>query len=315
MILCCGEALIDMLPDINKGGDPVLRPVTGGSIFNTAIALGRLQQPAGFLSGISKDAFGRLLIDDLEKAGVDHSLCIYSDRPTTLAVVDLSGVEANYTFYDEGSAGRMLEESEMPRIPTGTSTLMFGGISLIPEPCGGTYERLLINHAAKHLIYLDPNIRPNFIQDEALHRNRINRMIGYADIIKVSVDDLKWMEPELDETQAINKWLKCNPSIILLSRGGEGAEAHTVDGVVSAPAECVIVVDTIGAGDTFSAGFLASLNEQVGLTKDAISCLTEPVLQSTLIYANKAAAVTASRKGANPPMLTDLQDATALRVN
>lgn len=306
MILCCGEALMDMLPEQNASGEDVLRPVTGGSVFNTAIALGRLQEKAGFLSGVSLDGFGRKLISDLDEAAVDHSLCIRSNRPTTLAVVDLSDGDAVYTFYDEGSAGRMLASSDMPSIPNEVSTLLFGGISLIPEPCGSAYEELLIENAEDHVIYIDPNIRPNFIDDEDKHRSRIRRMIAHSDIVKVSDEDLDWIEPDCSHNEAIQKWLGEGTSIVLLSRGGDGSEAHTSSGIVKAEAIKIVVADTVGAGDTFSAGFLASLNQQRGLRKTDIGSLGDDVIQQALEFANKAAAITASRDGANPPTLAEI---------
>ena len=306
MILCCGEALIDMLPDSNSSGEHVLRPVTGGSVFNTAIALGRLEENTGFLSGISTDGFGRSLICDLEDASVDHGFCIRSDRPTTLAVVDLSDGDATYTFYDEGSAGRMVKAGNMPSISDNVSTLLFGGISLIPEPCGQAYEELLIKNSADHIIYLDPNIRFNFIDDETKHRKRIKRMIAHSDIVKVSDEDLSWIEPKLDHRTVIQQWLEGVTSIVLLSRGSDGSEAYSKTGVVKADVIEIEVVDTVGAGDTFSAGFLASLNNQTELTKTAINSLNVSTIQFALEYANKAAAITASRKGANPPWLNEM---------
>lgn len=306
MILCCGEALIDMLPDVNSDGEHVLRPVTGGSVFNTAIALGRLEQKTGFLSGVSTDGFGRSLIEDLVESNVDHSLCLRSDRPTTLAVVDLSDGDATYTFYDEGSAGRMIQSSELPSIPKKVSTLLFGGISLIPEPCGTAYEDLLIQSAANHITYIDPNIRPGFIDDEKKHRARITRMIANSDIVKVSDEDLAWIEPNLDETKAIQKILNGNTSIVLMSRGAKGSEAHTSNGIVKADAIPIKVADTVGAGDTFSAGILASLNTQGVLEKAKLSTLVDHNIETALDFANKTAAITASRVGANPPWLSEL---------
>lgn len=310
MILCCGEALIDMLPDVNASGEHVLRPVTGGSVYNTAIALGRLKERTSFLSGISTDGFGRSLIRDLEEAGVDHQLCIRSDRLTTLAVVDLSDGDATYTFYDEGSAGRMIQSGDAPSIPADFSTLMFGGICLIPEPCGQTYENLLVDNAANHLIYLDPNIRPGFIEDDDRHRARIRRMVSHSDIVKVSDEDLSWIEPQADADAAVQKWLANGTSMVLLSRGGDGSEAHTASGVVKADAMKIEVADTVGAGDTFSAGFLASLNTQCGLSKSGLSELDDKTIQTALRFANRAAAITASRHGANPPWLEEM-DVTA----
>ncbi len=307
MILCCGEALIDMLPDANVDEEPVLRPVTGGSVFNTAIALGRLKENTGFLCGISTDGFGRSLIKDLEDASVDHSLCVRSGRPTTLAVVDLSDGEATYTFYDEGSAGRLIETDDILVIPDSVSTLMFGGICLIPEPCGGAYEALMAQNAKNHLVYLDPNIRPNFIDEQDKHRARIRRMRKLSDVVKVSTDDLEWIEPGVDPEDAIQAWLDDGTSIVLLSRGGEGSQAYTKDGVVSAAAIEIEVADTVGAGDTFSAGFLASLSKQVGLSKSTISGLDDDAIAAALTFANKSAAITASRDGANPPWLNEVE--------
>jgi fructokinase len=306
LILCCGEALMDMLPDTNSTEEHVLRPVTGGSVFNTAIALGRLEERVGFLSGVSNDGFGRSLIRDLEDAAVAHHLCIRSDRPTTLAVVDLSDGDAVYTFYDEGSAGRMVKASDMPSIPDEISTLLFGGISLIPEPCGKAYEDILIQNSANHIIYLDPNIRPNFIDDKGKHRLRITRMIAHSDIVKVSDEDLSWIEPDCDHDLTIQKWIDYGTSIVLLSRGGDGSEAHTKTGVVKADAIEIEIADTVGAGDTFSAGFLASLNNQAMLNKVKLDSLSRSTIQSALAYANRAAAITASRKGANPPWLFEM---------
>ncbi len=306
MILCCGEALMDMLPDTNGAGEHVLRPVTGGSVFNTAIALGRLEQSVGFLSGVSTDGFGRTLIANLEEASVDHSLCVRSGRPTTLAVVDLSDGNATYTFYDDGSAGRMVETTDMPDVPKSVSTLLFGGISLIPEPCGSAYENLLLENADDHIIYIDPNIRPNFIENEDQHRARVRRMIARSDIVKVSDEDLSWIEPDCDHDKAIQKWLGEGASIVLLSRGGDGSETHLKSGVVKADAIKIKVADTVGAGDTFSAGFLASLNQQGSLEKAVLGSLDEPIVQTALLYANRAAAITASRDGANPPLLKDM---------
>ena len=309
MILCCGEALIDMLPDSNTNGDYVLRPVTGGSVFNTAIALGRLGENTGFISGISTDGFGRILIKDLEDASVDHSLCVRSDRPTTLAVVDLSDGDANYTFYDEGSAGQVVTPEDMPTIPNHISALLFGGISLIPEPCGQAYENLLVENSDNHIIYIDPNIRPNFIDDETKHRERIQRMIAHSDIVKVSDEDLSWIEPNSSHETAVQKWLDGATSIVLLSRGSEGSEAHTKTGIVKASAIQIEVADTVGAGDTFSAGFLASLNNQSGLKKADVGSLSRSTIQAALSYANKAASITASRIGANPPWLSEMASA------
>ena len=125
MIVCCGEALIDMLPrQMPDGGDSFL-PVPGGAVFNTAIALGRLGEDVQFFSGLSTDMFGRRLAAHLEESGVDTTLCKRSPRPTTLAFVTLAGGNAKYTFYDEGTAGRMLDIADLPDLSEEATVLHF----------------------------------------------------------------------------------------------------------------------------------------------------------------------------------------------
>ncbi|MEO5756491.1 MAG: PfkB family carbohydrate kinase, partial [Mesorhizobium sp.] len=116
MILCCGEALIDMLPRESRDGEPCFAPYAGGAVFNTAIALGRLGVPAGFFTGLSRDLFGELLRETLEKSNVATRYTNFSDRPTTLAFVRLTGGQASYLFYDENTAGRMLTVEDLPAL-------------------------------------------------------------------------------------------------------------------------------------------------------------------------------------------------------
>jgi len=139
MILCAGESLIDMVPE-GAG----FRPLPGGAVYNTAIALGRIGAPTAYLWPISRDPFGELLLRPLADAAVDTTLCPRSDRLTTLAFVTLIGGEARYSFYDEGSAGRMLAPADLPQIPDEISALFIGGISLVPDPCGAAVEELAI---------------------------------------------------------------------------------------------------------------------------------------------------------------------------
>ena len=148
MILCCGEALIDMIPVSTVDGREGFVPHPGGSVFNTAIALGRLDASVGLLTGLSTDLFGQQLRTALEHSHVSTAHLIMSDRPTTLAFVKLVNGQASYQFYDENSAGRMLRPEEMPELPEKVSTLFFGGISLACEPCADAYAALLEKEGA-----------------------------------------------------------------------------------------------------------------------------------------------------------------------
>lgn len=194
MILCCGEALIDMIPSPSAGGAEAYLPHPGGSVFNTAIALGRLGAPAGLLTGLSRDMFGQRLDAALSASRVDTSLAIRSDRPTTLAFVQLQDGQARYWFYDENSAARMLTPEDMPALPDAVTALFFGGISLACTPGADAYAALLTREGSGRAVMLDPNIRPGFIGDPGRCRARLQRMLAQSDIVKVSQEDLDWID-------------------------------------------------------------------------------------------------------------------------
>ena len=140
MIVCCGEALIDFLPRLSKDGAPVYQPFCGGSVYNTAIALGRLGIPTGLFAGLSSDFFGDMLQDGLKASKVDLKYARVWDRPSTLAFVKLSDGHARYSFFDDYSAQRMLTRKDLPKLDKKVAALHFGSISLIPEPGGATLE-------------------------------------------------------------------------------------------------------------------------------------------------------------------------------
>lgn len=152
-----------MLPSQTSSGQTVLTPTSGGSVFNTAIALGRLDAPTKFFSGLSNDLFGQQLMQSLHASNVDTTHVVMSERPTTLAFIQLTDGQATYTFYDENSAGRMLKSNDIPNLPPEEKTLYFGGISLASEPCGDTYLELAQRYSSDNSVMVDPNIRPAFI--------------------------------------------------------------------------------------------------------------------------------------------------------
>ncbi len=304
MILACGEALIDMLPRLSQAGEPAFAPYAGGAVFNTAIALGRLGAPAGFFSGLSSDLFGDLLRQVLARSHVDASPAHVSDRPTTLAFVRLVDGQASYAFYDENTAGRMLTPDDLPEVEA--EALFFGGISLVGEPCGTAYEALQVREAPRRMIMLDPNIRPSFIRDAVAHRARIARMIARSDIVKVSDEDLLWIMGPGDATDLAQAMLRQGPKLVCVTEGAKGVTGHTAQGKVHVAAPRVKVADTVGAGDTFSAGLLAALWQSECLTKAGIATLSDDVLEAALGLGVRAAAVTVSRPGANPPWAHEL---------
>ena len=306
MILCCGEALIDMLPRRTDAGEDAFAPYPGGAVFNTAIALGRLGAPAGFFSGISRDLFGTILDEALAASNVDGSLAIRSDRPTTLAFVTLTDGQARYAFYDENTAGRMLVPEDLPTLPASVTAAFFGGISLVAEPCGTSYQSLMEQAAATCATMLDPNIRPSFITDEAAYRTRIDAMIGLADIVKLSDEDLHWLAGDGDLRSLADGLIERGAKLVCITEGASGAREFTARETVQVPAPKTKVADTVGAGDTFNAGVMAALNAAGALSKDALSTLDSTTVRAALELGVRSAAVTVSRPGANPPWIHEL---------
>lgn len=285
-----------MVPD-----NGAFRPLAGGSVYNTAIALGRLGEPVAYLWPISRDPFGEVLLRPLADAGVNTDLCPRTDRLTTLALVTLTGGEARYSFYDEGSAGRMLAPQDIPALPGDIQALFAGGISLVPDPCGAAIELLIARDGGRLPVMLDPNIRPFFIADPDAYRARLERLIARADIVKLSGDDLEWLYPGIAPKDAALRVLAQGPRLVLQTGGAAGARAHWAGEPVSAPAIRTTVADTIGAGDTFNAGILASLRRQGVLSKAGLAAITADQIAAALTLGAQAAAVTVSRPGANPP--------------
>lgn len=308
MILCCGEALIDMIPAATVEGGEGFVPHAGGAVFNTARGLGRLGVRTGMVTGLSTDMFGQQLADALSASDVDIARVITSDRPTTLAFVQLVNGHASYSFFDENSAGRMLSVEDLPELSSDISALYFGGISLACEPGAAAYQALLERECSSRAVMIDPNIRPGFVEDEPRFRARLDAMVSRADIVKVSDEDLDWIEPgPLSQRQKVEALLGKGPALVILTRGAEGATGYLPQGrEISVPVEKVQIVDTVGAGDTFNAGVMAKLSDLGVLHKDGLRELDLEMTRQALAFGAKVAAVTVSRAGANPPWKNEL---------
>lgn len=297
-VLCMGEALIDLVPQ----PDGSIRPQPGGGPWNTALALGRLGVATRFAWPISRDRYGRLLLDPLVAAGVDTSACSRSDRPTALARIDLNSGDASYRFDDENSAGRLFSPDELPPLSPECRALVIGGISLAAEPCGSTVELFATSAARRGIpLLLDPNIRPQAIQNEPKYRARLDRLFALSHLVKLSAEDAAGLIPGIAAQDAASRILARGPRIVVLTRGEQGALALTSGHRLHAAAVPAIVADSIGAGDSFGAAFLAHLLEAGSLDDPDAETLA-----AALALATKAAAITVSRPGADPPWADEL---------
>lgn len=306
MIVSCGEALVDFIPVPNDKGSPRFVPHPGGSPFNVAVALGRLGAPAGFFGGLSTDIFGEMLLTTLQESNVDTTLVHVSSRPSTLAFVTLEDGLARYAFYDENSAGHMLAEIDLPALPATVDALHFGSFSLVEEPCGSAFETLMQRERAHHVISLDLNIRPSLIKNRDGYLARLDRLVPMSDIVKLSEEDLAWLDGETAFPALAERWMDAGAQLVVLTRAASGARAISRHDDVTIAGKTVAVVDTVGAGDTFTAGFLAALHERGLLSKDSVARLATDAISTAMTFAVRASEVTTSRAGADPPWRREL---------
>ncbi|MGA5169424.1 MULTISPECIES: carbohydrate kinase family protein [Streptomyces] len=294
MIVAAGESLIDLVPE-GAGPLSALVPRRGGGPYNTAVALGRLGAEAAFCSRVSTDAFGEVLLDGLRAAGVTTGLVQRGPEPTTLAVASVGADgSAGYSFYAEGTADRLFE---LPGpLPDAVRAIAFGTCSLVLEPGAGAYDALLRREAGRGVLtLLDPNVRPGLIPDADAHRERFLGRLPYVSLLKLSEEDAGWLGGSPAE------WLAAGPSAVVLTRGSEGLTVFTGELTVSVPAVPVSVADTIGAGDTVNAALLHGLGSRSPAALDADEWA------DLLTFAARAAAVTCSRPGAEPPYAAELE--------
>ncbi|MFF7275790.1 carbohydrate kinase [Streptomyces griseorubiginosus] len=300
MIVVAGEALIDLVPQ-GRGALASLKPALGGGPYNTAVALGRLGSPTAFCSRTSLDAFGEALLDGLREAGVDVSAVQRGAEPTTLAVATIDdGGSAAYSFYVDGTADRLF--TAPAALPPGTRAVSFGTCSLVLEPGASAYEELLRTAAAQGVFTaLDPNIRAGLIPDADAYRARFKSWLPSVSLLKLSEEDALWLGGTPQE------WLAAGPSAVVVTHGGDGLTVFTKDGsALPVPGEKVDVVDTIGAGDTVNAALLHGLATLDALSPAALTALRVDDWTRLLRFAARAAAITCSRAGAEPPYASEV---------
>ncbi len=297
-ILVAGEALYDLV----AAGGGELRGRPGGGPFNTARTIGRLRQPVAFLGRVSTDGLGEELERLLAADGVDLGGVVHTAEPTTLALayLDVAGA-ASFRFYQAGtSVPGLTARAALAALPPGVSAVHVGGLGLMLEPIAGALEAVVDELADRTLIVVDPNCRPGVIDDAAAYRARLARILGHSHLVKVSVEDLAWLDPGRPPVAAARALLELGPAAALLTCGAEGATAIGPWGEIAVPSPAARVVDTIGAGDAFTGGFLAWWRSR-GLGRDALG-EAELVVGATE-FAVAVASLTCGRPGASPPTL------------
>jgi fructokinase len=305
MILVGGEALVDLVPAPGTvpGELGPLLPLPGGGPYNVAITAGRLGAPVRFLSRLSTDPFGDALLRRLELSGVDTTMVQRGPEPTTLAVAGIAADgSARYSFHVEGTADR--EVAHPGQLPPEIDIVSLGTLSLLLEPGASRYERLMREHTG--LTVVDPNIRPAMVTDATAHRARFASWLPHVDLLKLSIEDAEWLA-DGDAGAAVEHWLAAGPAAVVLTRGGDGITVRTADGVaVEVPTVPATVVDTIGAGDTVHGALLSWLHDNRTTTSETLRTVDADAWRDALTFAARAASITVSRAGAEPPYAAEL---------
>jgi len=309
MILCIGEAVMDMILSPVSGIGDVFRPLPGGCAYNTSIAIGRLGSDVSFLGRLSESFFADMQVKRLTENNVKN-LSVRAPENTVLAFIKTEeGREPQYAFYDEGTADRLLSSDELPlELLPCINCIVYGSISMAMEPIASTIENFIFrDENRKKVITFDPNIRPFMIKNKSAYLKRFEKWAGASTIVKISLEDFEYIHPNSGTEEALEKLTAMGTRLAILTLGHEGAAAllRRDDGnIVKASAPGVhipILADTVGAGDTFHGAFLVWLEQRDKLSPNAIANLSENDLYDALSFANKAASFVCTRHGAEPP--------------
>jgi fructokinase len=287
--LVIGESLIDIV-----GSDEHV----GGSPLNVAVGLGRLGRPVDFLTYIADDSYGRRIIDYVESAGVQLiSESLAAERTAT----------ARSTIAEDGSAEYAFDlDWRLSGTPPVVPPLFVhtGSIAAVQDPGCLAVAALIDAYRVSATVTFDPNVRPSLIADRELAIERIERLVERSDIVKVSEEDLAWIDPTRPPEQIARTWLALGPAVVAVTMADRGAAAFCAAGVARVPTRAVHVVDTVGAGDSFMAGLLDALwgsgllggdgrTELRGIGVDALTAALEA--------ASLSSALTVARAGADLP--------------
>lgn len=303
--LVCGEALIDLIHDESN----TWKAHQGGGPFNTAIALAKLGESVAFLGRLSGDSWGRSLENALLAAGVLPERIVPAAEPTSLAVVEVSdNGKADYTFYLSDTSNFAWRTNELPASLNDYHLLHIGTLALVIEPSNEILLEWVKRCQDESLIMIDLNARPSVISDSSNYLALIKPWLSIADVVKASDDDLKFLYPDLTWQAAVAEiFSQSHVSLFAITVGAAGAHLVTKEVSVSAAAPKVPVIDTVGAGDTFSAGLISKLAASNLIEKNQLQNASTSQLQSALEFAVAAAALSCTKPGAQSPTRAEVE--------
>ena len=302
-----GEAIVDLIP---AGQPETFQAVPGGGPYNVAIGLARLGHDVTLMARLADTAFGRILRDHARAEGVDLTAAPSAAEPATLAVVSLdASAAASYDFYLVGTADWQWTAEETGRVPESTVVFHFGSIASWTPPGG---ERILdlarrLRDRGNVLISYDPNVRPGLLRDHRHGQRVVEQAIGLAHLAKASTDDIAWLYPDRPPAEVAGHWLQLGAAVVVITSSADGAFVYTPGGrPVRRPALDVTVVDTVGAGDSFTAGLLGSLIGRGQYVPGELTRCSADQLSGAVDDAILVASINCERRGNDPPTAADV---------
>ncbi len=307
MFVVVGEALVDL---VGQRGGRTFSAHPGGSPANVALGLARLGAPVTLQTRIGADAFGEIVVAHLRGSGVQVEPVAGDGVATSLAIATLAAGVASYDFRIDWDVGRLAP------LPIETRCLHTGSLATVIAPGRESVVDLMAreHERGRVTISYDPNVRPALLGDAARARPGIERLVGLCDVVKVSDEDLRWLYPDRADEDVAREWLSLGPALVVVTRGGVGVYAVSAGLEMQRPAVPIDLVDTVGAGDSFTSGLLDGLRraDLIGdARRDALAAIDEATLASIVDAAALIAAITCSRPGADPPSRPEVDAASA----
>lgn len=305
LVTVIGESLVDIIDDPRRGNTaPETHP--GGSPLNVAVGCARLDLRTKLVTHFAEDPYGQMIAEHLDSNGVGTIVGGSQPTSTALASLDATGA-ARYTF----DISWDINGASIPALAAVESSLHVhtGSIATVLPPGNKSVMGLIEAARAHATISFDPNCRPAIGPDTATARGQVEGLVAASDIVKASDEDLHWLYPDRTPEESMAAWLDLGPFLVAMTRGANGPVVLSRAGRVDLPGETVTVADTVGAGDSFMAALISGLAQLDALgahARERLHGITQDQLHALADYANKAAGITCSRPGANPPVLADL---------
>jgi fructokinase len=299
MITVVGESLVDVVDARETHSEH-----PGGSPANVAVGLARLGSPAALITRLGADAHGELVREHLRANGVRPAGVLVDGEPTSVARATLDATGgATYSFDLHWDLPHHIA------LPSGTTCVHAGSLGAHLPPGAAVVRRLIDAARPTTTVSYDPNCRPALMESPAAARAEVEGWVGRSDVVKASAEDVAWLYAGCPPLEVARAWHRRGPALVVVTRGGDGVLAVAASGVVTRPAVPVAVVDTVGAGDAFTAALLDGLRRGDllgGRRRARLRALSTEVLARLLDRAALAAALTCARPGADPPTEREL---------